>query len=112
MPVAAPAAAVFSTEDIARVVGRPVAEEPLPLGRQYRSAGPDRKPLLLVQAVSGLPGRVAWRANSRGQEAGGAFYDGDRAAFRRGDTTYVLTLLGDGRAGRGHLPWLIGRAVG
>jgi len=35
---------------------------------------------------------------------------GERAAFRLGDTTYVITLLGDGRAGRAGLPWLVAQA--
>ena len=108
-PTAAGTAPAFGLDDVARVVGRPVVTEPLPLGWQYRSAGPDRKPLLLVQSLSGLPGRVAWRANSRGTEMDGGFYSGDRAAFRRDETTYVLTLLGDGKAGRSALPWLVSR---
>jgi hypothetical protein len=55
---------------------------------------------------------VAWRANGRGQAVpGGAFVNGDRAAFRHGETTYVLTLLGDGRAGSAHLSWLVAQAV-
>jgi hypothetical protein len=57
---------------------------------------------------------VAWRANSRGEQLpgfpAGAYVSGDRAAFRQGDTTVVLTLLGDGRQGRAHLPWLLGQA--
>jgi hypothetical protein len=85
----------------------------LPLGLQYSFAD-NGKPALLVQAVSGLPGRVAWRANSRGTAlpGGDAFVSGERAAFRRGETTYVVTLLGDGRAGSAHLPWLVAQAAG
>jgi hypothetical protein len=41
---------------------------------------------------------------------GGAYVNGERAAFRHGDTTVVLTLLGDGRQGQAHLPWLLGQA--
>ena len=56
---------------------------------------------------------MAWRANSRGQEvpgiADGAYVNGDRAALRHGDTTVVLTLMGDGRARRDFLPWLLSR---
>jgi hypothetical protein len=67
--------------------------------------------MVLVQSLSGLPGKVAWRANQRGAEVpGGAFVAGDRAAFRRGETTYVVTLMGEGRAGRPHLPWLVAQA--
>jgi hypothetical protein len=105
MPTTAPAASVFSDEEIASVVGRPVESSPLPLGHQFTAGG---KPVALVQSLSGLPGRVAWRANRRGQELpGGAFVSGERAAFRLGDTTYVITLLGDGKAGRAGLPWLV-----
>jgi hypothetical protein len=114
--VAAPvvrAGDLFTADEVARVVGRPVVAEPLVMGLQFRPAEGGR-PLLLVQTVSGLPGRVAWRANSRGQEipgvAGGAYVNGERAAFRHGDTTVVLTLLGDGRPGQAHLPWLVGQA--
>jgi hypothetical protein len=103
------AADLFTAADVAQVVGRPVVAEPLPMGVQYRSAEGGRA-LLLVQTVSGLPGRVAWRANQRGQETGGAYVNGERAAFRQGDTTVVLTLLGDGRSGAGYLPWLVEQA--
>jgi hypothetical protein len=110
MPSAA-APSLFSADEIAQVVGRPVVAAPLPMGLQYRFAD-SGKPALLVQSVSGLPGRVAWRANGRGQAVpGGAFVNGDRAAFRHGETTYVLTLLGDGRAGSTRLPWLLAQAV-
>jgi hypothetical protein len=105
--------ALFRTDDVAQVVGRPVVAEPMPLGVQFQTTDGGRT-LLLVQSVSGLPGRVAWRANSRGQELpgfpGGAFVSGERAAFRHGDTTVVLTLMGEGRAGQAYLPWLLERA--
>jgi hypothetical protein len=107
------AADLFTADEVSRVVGRPVVAEPMVMGLQFRAAE-GGKALLLVQTVSGLPGRVAWRANSRGEQLpgfpAGAYVSGDRAAFRQGDTTVVLTLLGDGRQGRGHLPWLLGRA--
>jgi len=108
MPTTAPAAPAFTAEEIAAVVGRPVESSPLPLGHQFTAGG---KPVALVQSLSGLPGRVAWRANQRGQELpGGAFVSGERAAFRQGDTTYVITLLGEGKAGRAGLPWLVAQA--
>jgi predicted membrane protein DUF2207 len=107
------AADLFTVDEVSRVVGRPVLAEPMVMGLQFRAAE-GGKALLLVQTVSGLPGRVAWRANSRGEQLpgfpGGACVNGDRAAFRQGDTTVVLTLLGDGRQGRAHLPWLLGQA--
>jgi len=105
------AGALFDAGDVARVVGRPVVARPMPMGLQYTAADGGRA-MLLVQSVSGLPGRVAWRANARGQALpGGAFQNGDRAAFRRGDATVVLTLMGEGRAGWAQLPWLLGRAA-
>jgi len=108
MPATAPAASIFSAEEIASVVGRPVESSPLPLGHQFTAGG---RPVALVQSLSGLPGRVAWRANRRGQELpGGAFVSGERAAFRLGDTTHVITLLGDGKAGAAGLPWLVAQA--
>jgi hypothetical protein len=77
---------------------------------QFRAAD-NGKPLLLVQVVSGLPGRVVWRANSRGvQHPSGGYVDGDRAAFRTGDQTVVMHLTGEGKVARGALPWLIERA--
>ncbi|MFC7272670.1 DUF2207 family protein [Paractinoplanes rhizophilus] len=101
---------LFSDETVAQVVGRAVVSAPLPLGLQYNAADTG-KPMVLVQSLSGLPGKVAWRANQRGAEVpGGAFVAGDRAAFRRGETTYVVTLMGEGRAGRPHLPWLVAQA--
>ena len=110
---------LFTAADVGRLVGRPVVAEPLPMpgplaGVQFRPAEGGR-PLLLVQAVDGLPGRVAWRANQRGLQvpgiADGAYASGARAAFRQGDTTVVVTLLGDARAGAAHLPWLLGQAA-
>ena len=97
------------------MLGRPVTSSPLPLAGVQWSPAEGGRPLLLVQSVEGLPGRVAWRANSRGQEvpgvADGAFVDGIRAALRHSDTTVVLTLLGDGRARQSYLPWLLSQAV-
>ena len=88
--------------------------EPLPMGMQFRPAAGGSS-VLLVQTVSGLPGRVAWRANRRGQAVAGlpgeAFVSGERAAMRLGETTVVLTLLGAGRSGAAHLPWLLAQAV-
>ena len=116
-PAAAPALRggdLFTTAAVEQVVGCPVTAEPLPLGVQFRPAA-GGSALLLVQTVSGLPGRVAWRANQRGQAvaglAGEAFVSGERAAMRLGDTTVVLTLLGTGRAGSPHLPWLLTQAA-
>jgi hypothetical protein len=90
-----------------------VVAEPFVMGQQYRAADGGRA-VMMVQTVSGLPGRVAWRANSRGQQVPGfpegAYVSGDRAAFRHEDSTVVVTLLGDGKQGRAHLPWLIGQA--
>jgi hypothetical protein len=107
------AADLFTVDEVARVVGRPVVAEPFVMGQQYRTADGGRA-VMMVQTVSGLPGRVAWRANSRGQQVpgipGGAYVSGDRAAFRHEDSTVVVTLLGDGKQGRAHLPWLIGQA--
>ena len=110
---------LFTADDVGQVLGRPVVASPLPMpgllaGAQYVPAE-GGKPLLLVQAVQGLPGRVAWRANSRGQElpgiADGAWANGERAALRHGDTTVVLTLLGDGRDRQAYLPWLLSQAA-
>jgi hypothetical protein len=103
------AAGLFTVDEVARVVGQPVVAEPTVMGVQFRAAA-GGKALLLVQTVSGLPGRVAWRANSRGAALpGGAYVSGERAAFRHGDSTVVLTLLGDGRQGQAQLPWLLSR---
>ncbi|WP_433362075.1 DUF2207 family protein [Actinoplanes sp. CA-142083] len=104
------AAPLFSDETVAQLVGRAVVSSPLPLGLQYNAADTG-KPMVLVQSLSGLPGKVAWRANQRGQQMpDGSFVAGDRAAFRHGETTYVVTLMGEGRAGRAHLPWLVAQA--
>jgi hypothetical protein len=110
---------LFTADEVGQVLGRPVVASPLPMpglpaGLQFGPAE-GGKPLLLVQAVQGLPGRVAWRANSRGQElpgiADGAWASGERAALRHGDTTVVLTLLGDGRDRQEYLPWLLSQAA-
>jgi hypothetical protein len=110
---------LFTADEVGQVLGRPVVASPLPMpglpaGLQFGPAE-GGKPLLLVQAVQGLPGRVAWRANSRGRElpgiADGAWASGERAALRHGDTTVVLTLLGDGRDRQEYLPWLLSQAA-
>jgi predicted membrane protein DUF2207 len=114
---AAPADA-FTVAEVGQLLGREVVASPLSVpglpGVQYRAAE-GGAPLLLVQTLQGLPGRVAWRANSRGQQlpgiADGAYASGERAALRVGDTTIVLTLLGDGRARQEHLPWLLSQAA-
>lgn len=106
----APAPTLISADDVSQMFGRPVTAQPFPTGMQFRAAD-NGKPLLLVQVVSGLPGRVVWRANSRGvQHPSGGYVDGDRAAFRTGDQTVVLHLTGEGKVARGALPWLIERA--
>lgn len=110
---------LFTADEVGQVLGRPVVASPMPMpgllaGLQFVPAE-GGKPLLLVQAVQGLPGRVAWRANSRGQElpgiADGAWASGERAALRHGDTTVVLTLLGDGRNRQAYLPWLLSQVA-
>jgi hypothetical protein len=114
----APAATPFSfaVADVSQMLGVEVTGTPLPMaGTQYAPVA-GGKPLLLIQSVSGLPGRVAWRANSRGTELpgvlDGAFLSGERAAVRHGDTTVVLTLLGEARSRSEFLPWLLGQAAG
>jgi hypothetical protein len=106
---------LLTTEEVARALGRPVrAGDSMALGgmlggAQYLSV--DRgKPLLLVQTLGGTPARWAWRANSRGQSlpgiGDGAFAAGERAALRVGETTVVLTLMGEARDRHAYLPWL------
>jgi len=106
---------LLTVEDVARALGRPVrAGDAMALGgmlggAQFLSA--DRgKPLLLVQTIGGTPARWAWRANSRGQAlpgiGDGAFASGERAALRVGETTVVLTLMGEARDRQAYLPWL------
>ena len=111
----APPSEPFTEDEVSQLLGRPVTAAPLPLAGTQYSPAEGGKPLLLIQSVTGLPGRVAWRANSRGQElpgiADGAFVNGERAALRRGDTTVVLTLLGEGRERRAYLPWLLSQAT-
>lgn len=111
----ADAGELLTTEEVARALGRPVrAGDAMALGgvlggAQFLSA--DRgKPLLLVQTLGGTPARWAWRANSRGQAlpgiGDGAFASGERAALRVGETTVVLTLMGEARDRQAYLPWL------
>ena len=113
-----PAAAkpeLFTLDEIGQLLGVPVTATPLPMAGVQYSPAEGGKPLLLVQSVGGLPGRVAWRANSRGQElpgiGDGAFVSGERAALRRGDTTVVLTLMGAGRDRQAYLPWLLSQTA-
>jgi hypothetical protein len=109
-PPAPPSPSIFSTDDVGQMFGRAVEAQPIPFGIQYRAAD-NGKLLLMVQAVSGMPGRLAWRTNSRGvEQPSGGYLNGDRAAFRIDDTTVVLNLTGDGKVARGALPWLIERA--
>jgi hypothetical protein len=107
---------LFTVEEVGQTLGfavRPGDPVPSigPIGTaQYVSA--DRgKAVLMVQTAGGAPGRWAWRANSRGQAlpgiGEGAYAAGDRAALRVGETTVVVTLLGDGRGRHAYLPWLL-----
>ncbi|WP_443094368.1 DUF2207 family protein [Phytohabitans rumicis] len=111
---------VFTVDEIGQALGFAVLAGPPvpaigPVGTaQYVSA--DRgKAVLMVQTAGGAPGRWAWRANSRGQAlpgvGEGAYAAGDRAALRLGETTVVVTLLGDGRGRHAYLPWLLNQAA-
>ncbi|MFC0527605.1 DUF2207 family protein [Phytohabitans kaempferiae] len=111
---------LLTVEEVTRALGQPVRTgDAMALGgviggTQYLSAERGR-PLLLVQTVTGAPARWAWRANSRGQElpgiGDGAYASGDRAALRLGDTTLVLTLLGEARGRHTYLPWLLAQCA-
>lgn len=117
-PAAAPradAGDLLTVEEVERALGRPVrAGDAMALGGMLGGAqfvSVDRgKPLLLVQTLGGTPARWAWRANSRGQAlpgiGDGAFAAGERAALRIGETTVVLTLMGEARDRQAYLPWL------
>jgi hypothetical protein len=109
--------ALFTADEVGRALGRPVTvDQSLPAlfsWVQYVTAD-NRRPVLLVQAAGGLPGRVAWKANRRGQElpgiAGGAYVQRDRAVFRVRDSTVVVTLMGEARGADAFLPWLLEQA--
>ncbi|MEV6841935.1 hypothetical protein [Actinoplanes sp. NPDC051411] len=121
-PVApvAPAASVavperpslFPASDVAQMFGREVTASPIPWGTHYCAAD-NGKTLLMVQSVSGMGGRLAWRLNSsRGVgHPGGFFINGDIGVYRTGDTTVVANLTGDGRVARAALPWLMEQAT-
>ncbi|MFU8871798.1 DUF2207 family protein [Micromonospora sp. SL4-19] len=111
---------LFTPEEVGQALGLPVQaaeglELPSPLaGAQFRSAA-DGRPVLMVQAVSGAPGRWIWRLNARGQElpgiGGGAFVSasGGRAVMRVGDSTVAVTITDGVRAG--YLPWLLAQGA-
>ncbi|SBT46341.1 DUF2207 family protein [Micromonospora narathiwatensis] len=109
-------AELFTPEEVGQALDLPVlpAERldlPGPLaGAQFRSAT-DGQPVLMVQAVSGAPGRWVWRLHSRGQElpgiGDGAYASGEQVVMRVGDSTVVVRAVGDARGQTGHLPWLL-----
>jgi hypothetical protein len=103
---------LFPASDVAQMFGREVTAAPIPWGTQYCAAD-NGKMLLMVQSVSGMGGRLAWRLNSsRGVEhPGGFFINGDIGVYRTGDTTVVANLTGDGRVARSALPWLMEQAT-
>jgi hypothetical protein len=105
-------APLFPPAQVAQMFGREVTASPIPWGTQYCAAD-NGKMLLMVQSVSGVGGRLAWRLNSaRGVEhPGGFFINGDVGVYRSGDTTVVAGLTGDGRVARAALPWLLTQAV-
>jgi hypothetical protein len=108
-PAASP---LFPASDVAQMFGRQVTTAPIPWGTQYCAAD-NGKMLLMVQSMSGMSGRLAWRLNSsRGVEhPGGFFINGDVAVCRAGDATVVANLTGDGRVARAALPWLMEQAT-
>jgi hypothetical protein len=112
-PTAALAApALFPPSQVAQMFGREVKASPIPWGTQYCAAD-NGKLLLMVQSMSGMGGRLAWRLNSsRGVEhPAGFFINGDIGVYRTGDTTVVANLTGDGRVARAALPWLMEQAT-
>jgi hypothetical protein len=111
-PTAEPAPPLFPVSDVGQMFGRPVTASAIGWGTQYCAAD-NGKMLLMVQSVSGMGGRLAWRLNSaRGVEhPAGFFINGDIGVYRTGDTTIVANLTGDGRVARTALPWLMEQAM-
>jgi hypothetical protein len=103
---------LFPASYVAQMFGREVKTSPIPWGTQYCAAD-NGKLLLMVQSVSGMGGRLAWKLNSsRGvQHPAGFFINGDIGVYRTGDTTVVANLTGDGRVARSALPWLMEQAM-
>jgi hypothetical protein len=76
----------------------------------------DRKrTVLMLQVVAGTVGELAWRTNSRGTPVpgigDGAWVSGNRAVARVGDTTLVLTLLGEAKGRTARYPVLLRQAA-
>ncbi|MFI6072210.1 hypothetical protein ACIA5C_11535 [Actinoplanes sp. NPDC051343] len=111
-PTAEPAPPLFRVSDVGQMFGRPVTASAIPWGTQYCAAD-NGKMLLMVQSVSGMGGRLAWRLNSaRGVEhPAGFLINGDIGVYRTGDITVVANLTGDGRVARTALPWLMEQAM-
>jgi hypothetical protein len=110
---------LLTAEEVGQALGLPIrAPDSIPgfVGTAtYRTADRGRD-VLLVQVVSGTPGRWAWQMNQRGGAelpgiGDGAYHTGDRAVLRAGETTVVLTLMRDGKGRHRHVPWLLQQAA-
>ncbi|MEV6849308.1 hypothetical protein [Actinoplanes sp. NPDC051411] len=103
-----------SVEDVARLVGQPVRAEVQPQRVDFRSEV-DNTVVLRAEWAGGLAGRIAWRANARGNVTplpgigDEAYASGNRVVMRTGDRTLVVAALAGGRVGIPHLPWLLAR---
>jgi hypothetical protein len=112
---------LLTVEEVGQALGTPVGppvRAPLPgsLATAIYSTTDRSRHVLMVQVVSGLPGRLSRRVGVRGTELAGigdgAAVHGDRAVVRVGEATATLTLLGPARDRRDHLPWLLARMAG
>jgi hypothetical protein len=119
LPGAATPATLLTAEEVSQALGIPVTRLdsalPGPLGVIQFSSTDRNKVVLMLQVADGTMGKLAWRTNSRGDALAGigdgAYTKGDRAAARHGDTTVLLTLLGDGKVRRQALPALLRQAT-
>jgi hypothetical protein len=112
---------LLTVEEVSSVVGVPVTVTAIPgLASMTVFAGPDGRPVLTVQVISRMLGRVAGflagagrkeRAQPIANVGAEAWIDGDRAFARLPDGSMVALALMNRSDAREHLPELLATAV-
>jgi hypothetical protein len=115
------ATGLLTVEEVSAVVGVPVTVTAIPgLAALTVFAGPDGKPVLTLQLISRMMGRVAGFLTGAGRKERAqpvpnvgteAWVDGDRAFARLADGTMVALALMNRSDARGRLPELLATAV-
>jgi hypothetical protein len=112
------AADLLTSAEVTQALGLAATAIPMPIGMLAQFAGPDGKPVLMIQVLGGTLSRVATRVAGLAQRPARAtplpgvgdeaWLDEDRAVARLpGGTLVALVLLGDARGRGAALPGLL-----